>query len=72
MLELHIENYKEFLEGKTEIISNEQFKIVEYEQLLLVKRLSKSNVRFLKSSLIKMNIQNPMKLLKLFKHPRIR
>lgn len=48
MLELHIENYKEFLEGKTEIISNEQFKIVEYEQLLLVKNAEQVKRSFLK------------------------
>lgn len=48
MLELHIENYKEFLEGKTEIISNEQFKIVEYEQLLLVKKAEQVKRSFLK------------------------
>lgn len=48
MLELHIENYKEFLETKTEIISNEQYKIVEYEQLLLVKKAEQVKRSFLK------------------------
>jgi len=48
MLELHIENYKEFLEAKTEIISNEQYKIVEYEQLLLVKKAEQVKRSFLK------------------------
>lgn len=48
MLDLHIENYKEFLENKTEIISNEQYKIVEYEQLLLVKKAEQVNRSFIK------------------------
>ena len=48
MLELHIENYKEFLESKTEIISNEQYKIVEYEQLLLVKKAEQVKRSFIK------------------------
>jgi hypothetical protein len=48
MLELHIENYKEFLEIKTEIISNEQYKIVEYEQILLVKKAEQVKRSFLK------------------------
>lgn len=48
MLELHIENYKEFLDTKTEIISNEQYKIVEYEQLLLVKKAEQVKRSFLK------------------------
>lgn len=48
MLELHIENYKEFLEMKTEIISNEQYKIVEYEQILLVKKAEQVKRSFLK------------------------
>ena len=48
MLDLHIENYKEFLENKTEIINNEQYKIVEYEQLLLVKKAEQVNRSFIK------------------------
>lgn len=48
MLELHIENYKEFIENKTEIINNEQYKIVEYEQLLLVKKAEQVNRSFIK------------------------
>ena len=48
MLELHIENYKEFLEQKQETISNEQYKIVEYEQLLLVKKSEHVKRSFMK------------------------
>ena len=48
MLDLHIENYKEFLENKTEIINNEQYKIVEHEQLLLVKKAEQVNRSFIK------------------------
>lgn len=48
MLELHIENYKEFFEQKTEVINNEQCKIVEYEQLLLEQKDAHIKRSFLK------------------------
>lgn len=48
MLELHIENYKEFLDQKQEIITSEQYKILEYEQLLLAKKSENVKRSFIK------------------------
>jgi hypothetical protein len=48
MLELHIENYKEFFDQKQQLIADEQCKILEYEQLLQSKKIEKSNMFFLK------------------------
>lgn len=48
MLELHIENYKEFLEHKQEIINNEQCKILEYEQMLVASKNEQGRRSFFK------------------------